>query len=427
MQLLMSLFQKRITLSLSFSLGTMLKAIAVVLFLGYVSWEYFWFQRVGLAVVKWHTHIVFTGVVAAALLWPVYLLLKSRFGSSNEKPLLVTVSIWIAIVMLEGVLLITGFNKDYTEERFGYYQSPYQHFPDNVYQIFHRNDTSFFGGTEFRYKIPFNALGYPGSEWSLKKNDTKRRVICGGDSFTAGDGASIDSSYPVLMQTMLPSWDVLNGGVCGSDPIQGVKNLEDRLLPFRPDLYVQTIAFGDLITDIEIRGGFERFDTDSTIRFRNPPWWEPIYAASYVGRIFFHLAKLRIAYAPIADDPDFIQRTNVILNTVLSKLDSLGRANNFQVLVVLLPEKYELKEERYSFDYAFLKERIEQLPVVQLLDLMPCYVESAKAKGLSPLSFYWVIDGHHNSVGYLEMARCIAEFINQQEGSSDSGITPSDD
>ena len=82
---------------------------------------------------------------------------------------------------------------------------------------------------------------------SNTEKKTSRRVLAIGDSFTEGDGAVVDSCYPVLLGKFLNSpndstgYEILNAGTCGSDPVYGYQNLQDRLCNYRPDVVLQTI------------------------------------------------------------------------------------------------------------------------------------------------------------------------------------------
>ena len=387
----------------------------------YVVWELYWFTKVGLAFIKWHTHLVATALASMLLVLGIRLILIRYLGKGDERVWLLPSSIWLALMLCETALVITGFNQDYAEERFGSYQSPFQTFHTNVYNVFHANDTDYFAGTEFNYAIPYNSMGFTGGEWPWQKDSSRLRIICGGDSFTAGDGAPIDSSYPELLTSLLPNFEILNAGICGSDPVFGYKNLEERILPYKPDVYIQTIAMGDLRSDIIIRGGFERFKADGTIQFHSPPWWETIYALSYTGRIGFRIFNLAPGAMPELDDQEFIANTDAILEQLSIKLQAIAQANNFQVILVLLPEKSDLHNGQYGYNFKVFQNQVSQYPNLHLMDLMPCYESYAEKYTRPSLSYYWNIDGHHNSDGYFMMAHCISSFITKNE----SKLTPS--
>lgn len=386
---------------------------AVLLFMAYLSWEIFWWNKIGLYFIKWHTHLVFTALLFAALLFtPIYLFSFFGQGDSRKKVWSMAISVWIVFLFLELALLVLGWNKTYSETRSGYYRSPFEPEADNTYHIYHPNDSLKVTAPEFSYTALYNSLGFLGKEWPVEKS-SRKRIITLGDSFTEGDGAPMDSSYPAQLQKLLgDSFEILNAGVRGSDPVFGVKNFEDRLLAYQPDLVLQTISENDVLFDMCIRGGYERFQPDSTVRFASPPWWEPIYAMSYVSRIFFHAFGFDMS-EPCGNikNPAYVAQQNELLKDVLNRFEATASANNTPVLIVFFPTKFEVFRDAYDFDYTLAKQYIKTLPHVSYIDLFDCYRSKIKNSGKPKEDFYWVIDGHHNPRGYGLMANCIAEGI----------------
>jgi hypothetical protein len=118
---------------------------------------------------------------------------------------------------------------------------------------------------------------------------------------------------------------------------------------------------------------------------------------------------------PALDDHEFIAKTDAILEELSIKLQALAQANNFKVILVLLPEKSDLLDGHYGYNFKGLKNQVSQYPNLKLMDLLPCYESYAEKSNRAPLSYYWNIDGHHNSDGYLTMAHCISNFITKNE------------
>ncbi len=325
------------------------------------------------------------------------------------------VAVWAVLLFLELLLILSEWNKTYSEKRWGYYQSPFQQDAKNYYHIYNPGDTITHSAPEFAFTLHYNALGYLGSEWNNQKDNSKKRVITLGDSFTEGDGAPMDSCYPALMQTILgENFEILNAGVSGSDPVFGIKNFEDRLLNYQPDVLVQAVSENDMLFDMCIRGGYERFQSDSTVKFNSAPVWEPIYAMSYVSRLFFHAFDYNMA-TPCGSikNPAFIASQNGILKNVLDRFEATAAANNTKVLFVFYPTKFEVFRDAYDFDFSAAKKYVAQLPHVSYVDLFPCYRSTIKSGGKKAADYYWKIDAHHNSTGYKMMAECIAEKVKE--------------
>jgi hypothetical protein len=86
------------------------------------------------------------------------------------------------------------------------------------------------------------------------------------------------------------SVDLMNAGVCGSDPFENYMNFKNRLQIYKPQLIIQTLTTTDITTDSRLCGGMERFQENETVKYKAAPWWEPLYAFSYISRLFFKMA-----------------------------------------------------------------------------------------------------------------------------------------
>lgn len=373
----------------------------------YIIWEFYWWREIGLNFIKWHTHFIFTGLLIGLILSIPIILIWILKKSYLRKTLSASLSIWITLMLIEAVLMITGFNQTYMEKRKGYYQSPYEYNPKNYYHTHPKNEIIYHKSSEFNWSVLCNSLGYSHKEWPTTKTSSKTRIITLGDSFTEGDGAPPDSCYPKLMQALLgKNYEVLNAGVAGSDPVFGEKNLEGRLLLYKPDIVVQSISENDILFDLCIRGGYERFQQDSTIKFNTPPWWEIIYATSYVSRILINALGYNI------EEPyNNSNNTTAIIKEVLDNFERVAATNQITVIIVFYPTKYEVFRNTYNYDYNEIKSYIKRLPHVVYADIFPCYRDYMEQSGKPQQDFYWTIDGHHNSTGYNMMAVCIARAV----------------
>ena len=118
------------------------------------------------------------------------------------------------------------------------------------------------------------------------------RIMMLGDSYTMGVGADNDSSFPKQLSYLLPDTlnskaQVWNCGVYGSDPLCEFMLFKDKLLRYSPDMAIVVINFSD-IQDVTVRGGFERFRPDGTVLYHQGPWFEPLYARSFLVRRVIH-------------------------------------------------------------------------------------------------------------------------------------------
>jgi len=419
LQKLQQLFAHRLVFKAEFTVCQLLRFLAVVLVMAYAAWEVYWYSEVGLLFIQWHTHIAFAVLVGIVVVVPFWFWNRKFPSPIAKNRLLAAFTFGLLILLLESFLVLTGLNKVYMETRGGYFQSPYLYDSTDYYHISHPSVTRFLTTPEYSFERSYNSLGYSGRAWDTLKQDSVKRIVTLGDSFTEGDGASSDSTYPALLQDILLAKgspvEVLNAGICGSDPVYSYKNITDRILAFKPDVVVVTISDNDIYYDLAIRGGLERFINDSSVHYKSPPNWEPLYAISYLSRLVFHALDMNLSVpVPPKQRPAYDRQTSQTLTHIFTQLDSLGLAYQFEVVVVQLPLHKEIKKKPYEFDFALLQKKLASLTSVSTLDLYPCYAATI-SKAQQPLSaYYWKHDGHHNADGYRMMASCIADHLLQR-------------
>lgn len=71
-------------------------------------------------------------------------------------------------------------------------------------------------------------------------------VLALGDSLTSGVGATTDTAYPAVLQS-LTGWQVVNGGVSGDTTAQALARLPALLQEHRPALVIVSIGGNDLL------------------------------------------------------------------------------------------------------------------------------------------------------------------------------------
>lgn len=396
--------------------------IAAAPFLLYLLWELFWFNRVKWNFVKWHTHIM-----VYAYLWltglAVFLAVRRACTSELFKNLFLAFSSVILILALAEVYLhIDGRNKTYLEKVNGNYTSPYTPLDIRHYHTWAPDKPHLIKKPEYSFMFPTNSLGMPDVEWKKHKKANEYRILTLGDSFTEGDGAPYDSSYPSQLARMLKTAGdttvmIMNGGICGSDPYFNFIAFRDLLLPYHPDMVIQELASEDITTNIIIRGGMERFTSDGKQQFKSAPWWEPIYALSYLSRFYFKhkgYSELLRNKPPSTTEAEQMNRQ---LKKLFSVYDSLCLSNNIQLVVFLKPDREEIMQSRYSYDLEPIKRFISDSLRAKVFDLLPFYQDYIRTRKSDVKEYFWVNDGHHNARGYRMMASGIYQYLLNQEDS----------
>lgn len=351
------------------------------------------------------TAYYFTAAALPAILL-VYKRLKPRPGWVAY--FAVVVSLYIAEVTLRYYL---QFPVTYSEKQWGEYHTMYDNpynksttLPEDDQAPVNRHLHIKSPNSELSYTTPeFNYPGELTNQLGLRGKvpvANKTLLLSLGDSFTESVGAPHDSTYPLLLEKLLHRHDtnlqVINGGISGSDPF-----FEFVLLKHLHRLYpVQTAIFmvnTSDITDVAMRGSATRFLPDGSLQYRNAPFWEPLYAVSYVFRLFMQRLGYNYTLMTAAKEQQ-VKKTAVYNIAEHFKNDIIPwcRTNHIKPIIVLQPSASETKN--VTSDYTMLHQQLGALPV-QYLNLLPHIARYQQTE-----RFYWPADGHFNANGYQLVA-----------------------
>jgi lysophospholipase L1-like esterase len=270
-------------------------------------------------------------------------------------------------------------------------------------------------GPEFSFERQSNSLGFADYEWIKEKPENVIRILCLGDSFTEGDAAHYDSSYvAVLRRSMSQKYqqvEVLNAGTCGSDPFFNFANLRDRLIEYEPDIVIQTYSSNDLLNDFIIRGGMERFQKPDYLSYALSPWWEPLYAVSYVFRVFVRAFGYNANLTWFRGTEEEKKAIIKVHESFLRKeYQPFIETQGMRFFLFALPMRNEVANNSYEFEQPKFQSKLRGYGI-NAFDLMPCYRDYLEKMKLSVSDVYWVKDAHHNAQGYHMMAQCIEQTI----------------
>ena len=378
--------------------------ISFLLLLAYLCWEVYWYSRVGLTFIHWHTHLILYVYLGAA----VYL--SSVRSGTASVPMgrvpLTAMSLISILFILESVLLISGRYATYVERREGSYVSPYGNPNTLHYNTYPPHHQHLLHASEYSYTRMVNALGFADVEWTVDKRSGHKRILALGDSFTEGDGAPYDSSYVALMRRYAgEDWEMMNAGTCGSDPVNNYMNLADRLLAYHPDIVVQSLSSGDLNADILLRGGLER------VHGTHAPWWEPLYAVSCVSRAFFRAAGYNELLRKSEMTAEERAKVDSTMIDLLTRYSELCRRHDMKLFVVAHPYRSEVERGNYDYDLSPLCEIFRADTTIHFIDLLPAYQAYIAHTHTTAGDYFWSQDGHHNSRGYDMMAATTWQYI----------------
>lgn len=398
----------------SFLLKRVSVSIRILVFAGlaaYGVWEFYWYKQVGLTFNKWHTHLALFVYV-----WVAGALLIGLRGNTNQRNNILTAfsAVLMTLFLAEAGLMILGTNKTYSESRNGIYVSLFSNFSNDSLRTYGKNVTHALSTPEYNFERKTNAHGF--SDQAFEPKGAKILIQTYGDSFTEGDGAPSDSSYPAILRTFLgDGFTVQNYGICGNDPGFYVPQFGKVGASYNPDLIVLCYGTGDLMMDMMSRGGLERF-TMLGWHTREGPWWEVVYAISHVSRVFFHAAETRYDNF-FMSDAEMVRQLRLLENSwtgVFAEIARLAEINQTQVLLIKKPERAEIALNQYQYDMAFFDKFLMHHPVFRHVDLMHYYNQQGLVSHQTTAPYYWPIDGHHNATGYAAMAKGVYDALKSE-------------
>jgi lysophospholipase L1-like esterase len=243
------------------------------------------------------------------------------------------------------------------------------------------------------------------------KDTTRKRIFMIGDSFTEGIGASNDSTISQQLNNLFKKAgytdvDIWNGGISGSDPVFEYRFYKDKLLKYHPNAIILVVNTSD-IGDIKTRGGFSRFNKDSTVTFNKGPWFEPYYAKSILVRTIVHdVFRYDWQFIRPSQQNKYKKNANNYLIQAVDSFNNLCCLNNCKLLIAYHPK---FDDFRNSIGYDFMPViDFCKLNKIQCIDIREAfYTHGVTTKQAA--EYYWEIDGHYNNKGYNLFAQCIFE------------------
>ena len=266
---------------------------------------------------------------------------------------------------------------------------------------------------EFAFEHRYNSFGLRDKEPNQAQLDSSFVVVGLGDSFTEGAGAPADSSWIKLLSAQLSTCNprilTVNAGISGSDIVYEAYKLKKLIQPnYKPALAIFAINTSD-ITDVVIRGGFERFVSKNQVAYRQGPWWKYLYSFSFIWRAIAH-EFLGVDWSLYSNDNRALLEEDakeIMYATIVDEIIPFAKNNNIQTLFVFTPMEYEIGNEHFAL--TDLSKKLAKRGV-NVLNLNEDFSKYSKEN----VDYYWDIDMHCNSQGYLLWSKAIADNIRKQ-------------
>ena len=329
-------------------------------------------------------------------------------------------SIVFFLLLFEIGLRSIGKYKVYTEQIGRKYSSNWgfehdSHFKLMPGNVIVRNDQK-----EFVTEYVTSTLGIRNPEISHVPSDSIFRILCFGDSFTEGDGASNGFPFPRQLERMLndhhnQAFEVVNAGINGSDIIYIEKLFMDLGHRLSPKLVLIAINVSDIV-DLTQRGGHERFKENGTTKFRDGPWFEKYYAKSHIVRFLVH-AVFRKSQLLLGkkEEKRAAEEAKILMEESMLRVKKFADWKGIQLRFILHPipasdmiydADLEIKAEVNVEDYI---SKIGQDVNGKVIDINAGFVDTLRK--LTYEDFAWRANGHYNDNGYKIMTEEIYEAL----------------
>jgi hypothetical protein len=280
--------------------------------------------------------------------------------------------------------------------------------------------------TEYCNRVFIDELG--GRKLSLQRM-TDKLLPCIGDSFTFGVGVNNGETFIDLLQSSF-RFRLLNLGVPGSAFPEQRLLLESRHSELgHPDLYLQFFFLGNDFADI--------VDTEAHAEGILQQWLREVNAYVSKGSLrhvySLQFAKRAIMQAtqdkrknPIFDMMSskselYHQRVRVALRAELEAWKTLSQKHNFRMLVVFVPDLYQVNSGRRARQAAYYGMRLSDLdPLLpnrilteSLLDYGFSFIDPTQdfAAMLDVDELYYVNDNHFTAKGHMRFAETIRQRL----------------
>jgi len=315
-----------------------------------------------------------------------------------------TFPLFLLLLILELGLRFSGQLKTYTEQNFGYYQSPYGQVHQSHLFKFKPSEKLEYTQKEFSYTYLLNNEGFNDPK-NLEDCQPEYTKIVLGDSFTFGVGAPQDSNMVALLNMKIDSIYFFNAGMPDSDPFYQTKLITDYFLPKGYKNFIIIINVSD-IYDYIFRGGEERFKEDGTVVYRKAPsiqfWYQRFFLVRAFSYVFFDTDYTMLPKKTLKAEKE--NAVEALTNALISLNKTIeNKGGSLEVVFHPYPAQFKKgnsKVYQEVLNYQYLEEIYKNLVLsnVNSFNLEPDFSKVLNHENYE--NYAWKIDGHFNGNGY---------------------------
>jgi lysophospholipase L1-like esterase len=265
-----------------------------------------------------------------------------------------------------------------------------------------------------------NTHGLRDSEFPLEPSEHESRILVLGDSFTYGQGVTLEETFPQRIEALLNRggtedrvFQVINGGKAGANTRWEVEFLKNKGWAFEPDLVVLQFFANDIelttapkeksqnrILELFFRKPLSRSYVAFFLRFHFDQWVRSLYV-----RADENLPKdwlWGVVEKVEANHPAWRE-----CKEAFKELAAACREKGVPVVVVLFPHPGEL--------HGAIKDIHEAVAQVCLESGLPCLDLIDRVKGMAPeMQIVTEFDHHPSSAYHALAARCVVDRLHNR-------------
>lgn len=287
---------------------------------------------------------------------------------------------------------------------------------------------------EFNYPFQTSSLGFRSAELGAGPA-VAPRILCLGDSFTFGVGASDPETWPAQLEARLNSSgkkiEVVNAGVIGWGLAEYWVWTSNQAAKLAPSLIVVGCQAGDWrnayygLVSMDAEGKLQRHQvirkdvSQLKAIVRHIPFYDTLMTHSALANLLKQ-AVVRITrkgtVVGMAGTVGRVEQIAPINKALLTELKYRAADMGASLLVVFIPYADGMDPTGYDAAYRRFRELVQtwtQELAIPYVDATPLLQRHLKRHSLSVSSLYYERDGHCTPLGYTAIAEGVSEAVLQ--------------
>lgn len=269
-----------------------------------------------------------------------------------------------------------------------------------------------------------NSWGFPDCEHTLKKPDNTIRIAVLGDSITAALSIDRSQRFTQVLEDYLnrnaekKRFEIMNFGVGGYDMLQEVVTLEEKVLPFSPDMAIfayclndgQAWADGGLYQILTQRLSSTQRRWIDTVYF---DFYSPPLKILHSSRLYTFLKYLYVTRFKHNEDLAWkAGSSDDLLSDAFLMLSNFKKQHNLEIIIVIFPYFDQLSEYPYVELHQEVRNWAQQYHF-DVLDLFDYYLAENEKDGREFRASENDIC-HPNELGHRIAGHAIGECLKQR-------------